>query len=70
MDLGTVAGWLATLLVVLSALGAVVSLVTGPLVGEFAVATVVVVALTAVAVVAAARLGARSRAWLTNGGYW
>jgi hypothetical protein len=70
MDLGTVAGWLATLLVVLSALGAVVSLVTGPLVGEFAVASVVVVALTAVAVVVAARLGARSRTWLTNGGYW
>jgi hypothetical protein len=70
MTLSTVAGWLATLLVVLAALGAVVSLVTGPLLGEFAVPSVLVVVLVAVAVVVAALQGARSRDWLANGGYW
>lgn len=70
MALSTVAGWLATLLVVLAALGAVVSLFTGPLLGEFALPSVIVVVLVVVAVAVAARLGARGRAWLSNGGYW
>ena len=70
MDLSTVAGWLATLLVVLAALGAAVSLVTGPFLGEFGIATVLVVVLVAGAVVVAALQGARSRTWLSNGGYW
>ena len=70
MDLSSVAGWLATLLVVLAALGAAVSLVTGPLLGEFGVATVLVVVLVVAAVVVAALQGARSEAWLSNGGYW
>ena len=70
MALSTVAGWLATLLVVLAALGAVVSLVTGPLLGAFAVPSVIVVLVVAVAVVVGALQGARSREWLSNGGYW
>lgn len=70
MSLWTVAGWLAALLVVLTALGAVVSLLTGPLLGELAVPSIVVILLVVAAVVLAARLGARSRAWLSNGGYW
>ena len=70
MRLSKLSGWLATLLVVLAALGAVVTLVTGPLLGEFAAAAVVVVALVAVAVAVASLRGARSRSWLYNGGYW
>lgn len=70
MVVSTVAGWLATLLVVLAALGAVVTLVTGPLLGEFGVATVLVVVLVAAAVVVVALQGAKSRRWLYNGGYW
>jgi hypothetical protein len=68
--LSKVTGWLAALLVVLAALGALVTLVVGPLLGEFGVATVLVVVLVAAAVVVAALQGARSRAWLSNGGYW
>ena len=70
MALSTVAGWLATLLVVLAALGAVVSLVTGPLIGAFAVPSILVVLVVVVAVVVGALQGARSREWLSNGGYW
>ena len=70
MALSTVAGWLAALFVVVTALGSVVSLLTGPLLGAFAVPSVIVVALVIVSVVLAARLGARSGAWLSNGGYW
>jgi hypothetical protein len=70
MDASTVAGWAATALVVLAGLGAVLTLVTGPLLGEFRVATVVVLVLVATAVVVAALRGARSREWLSNAGYW
>lgn len=70
MALSTAAGWLATLLVVLTALGAVVTLVTGPLLGEFGVPSVLVAVLVATVVVVAAMQGARSREWLSNGGYW
>jgi hypothetical protein len=70
MTLSTVVGWLASLLVVVAALGAVVSLVTGPLLGAFALPTVLVTLLVAVAVAVAALQGARSREWLSNGGYW
>ncbi|MEF8840931.1 MAG: hypothetical protein V5A62_04805 [Haloarculaceae archaeon] len=70
MVVSTVAGWLATLLVVLAALGAVVTLVTGPLLGEFGLATVLVTVLVVAAVVVAALRGARSREWLSNAGYW
>lgn len=67
--LSTVAGWLAALLVVLTALGALVSLVAGPLLGEFAVASVLVVVLVVAAVAAGAARGARSGGWLSTP-YW
>lgn len=69
MTLSTVAGWLAALLVVLTALGALVTLVVGPLLGEFAVASVLVVVLVVAAVAAGAARGARSGGWLSTP-YW
>lgn len=70
MRLSKVSGWLATLLVVVTAFGAVASLATGLILGGFAVATVLVVVLVVAAVAAATGVGARSRRWLSNGGYW
>lgn len=70
MNLARPIGALATLLVVGTAFGAAVSLVTGPVVGDRALAVVVVVALVALSVVGATVLGSRSREWLESGGYW
>ncbi|MFC6941888.1 hypothetical protein ACFQE8_18225 [Salinirubellus sp. GCM10025818] len=67
--ISTVAGWLAALLVVLTALGALVTLVVGPLLGEFAVASVVVLILVVAAVAAGAVRGARAGGWLSTP-YW
>jgi hypothetical protein len=67
--ISTVAGWLAALLVVLTALGALVTLVVGPLLGEFAVASVVVLILVVAAVAAGAVRGAREGGWLSTP-YW
>jgi len=70
MHLSNLVGWLATLLVVVTTLGAAVALVTGSFLGEFALASVVVALVVATAVAVAAVRGARSREWLSNGGYW
>lgn len=70
MDLTRPLGALATLVAVVFVLGSLVSLVTGPVLGGRALASVVVVGLVAVAVVGATILGVRSRQWLANGGYW
>lgn len=67
--LSKITGWLAALLVVLAALGALVTLVVGPLLGEFAIASVIVVALVVLAVAAGAAGGARSGGWLSTP-YW
>lgn len=67
--LSKVTGWLAALLVVLAALGALVTLVLEPLLGEFAIASVIVVALVVLAVGAGAASGARSGGWLSTP-YW
>lgn len=57
--------------VALSVLGAIVSLVTGPLVGSRAAAAIVTTALVVVSVVAAVVVGTRGSAeWLENSGYW
>lgn len=70
MHLSKPVGWLATLLVVVASVGAAVALVTGSFLGEFALASVVVVLVVAAAVAVASVRGARSREWLSNGGYW
>jgi len=70
MHLSKPVGWLATLLVVIAALGAAAALVTGSFLGEFAIASVLVILVVATAVAVAALQGARSREWLSNGGYW
>jgi hypothetical protein len=67
--LSKVTGWLAALLVVLAALGALVTLVVGPLLGEFAVASALVLVLVAAAVAAGAVQGARAGGWLSTP-YW
>jgi len=70
MQLSRLSGWLATLLVVATACGALASLVTGLFLGGPVVATLLVTALVAGAVALASVRGARSRRWLYNGGYW
>jgi hypothetical protein len=63
-------GVVATLAVVLVSLGALLSLATATITGEFAAASVVVLLLAIGAVAAAVRLGSRSPRWLDSGGYW
>ncbi|TSD15737.1 hypothetical protein DP107_00710 [Haloglomus irregulare] len=59
------------LAVALVALGAVVSLVTGPLAGSRAAAAVVTMALVVGSVVGMVVVGTRGSAeWLESGGYW
>jgi glycerol-3-phosphate acyltransferase PlsY len=70
MDLARPLGALATLVAVAFVVGSLVSLVTGPILGYRSLASIVVVALVAVAVVGATVLGLRSREWLASGGYW
>jgi hypothetical protein len=55
-----------------TAVGALVRLVVGPLAGQFQTASGVTVALLVVALLAAVALGARGTGsnWLENGGYW
>ena len=70
MELSRPLGAVATIVAVAFVLGSLVSLVTGPILGTRALASVVVVGLVAVAVLGATVLGVRSRQWLANGGYW
>lgn len=70
MRLSKLSGWLATLLVVATASGAVASLATGLFLDGPVVATLLVVVLVALVVAVASARGARSRRWLYNGGYW
>ena len=70
MDLTRPIGAVATLVAVAFVVGSLVSLVTGPVVGDRALASIVVVGLVAVSVVGATVLGLRSREWLASGGYW
>ncbi len=70
MDLTRSLGAVATLVAVVFVLGSLVSLVTGPVVGDRAPASIVVLALVVVSVLAATVVGLRSREWLANGGYW
>jgi hypothetical protein len=63
---------LAALAVLVTAIGALVRLVIGPLSGQFQLAAAAVVALLVVSLVAMVGLGARGEddEWLANGGYW
>jgi hypothetical protein len=60
----------ATLVAVAFVVGSLVSLVTGPVLGYRSLASIGVLLLLVVAVVAATVLGLRSREWLASGGYW
>jgi MFS-type transporter involved in bile tolerance (Atg22 family) len=72
MDYTRPLGLLCALAVALSVVGALVSLVTGPLLdASVQMRAAIVVALVAVSVLAMVVVGTRgSGEWLANGGYW
>ena len=71
MDYTRPLGVVCGLAVALVAVGAVVSLVTGPLAGSRAAAAVVTMALVVVSVAGMVVVGTRGTAeWLENSGYW
>jgi hypothetical protein len=71
MDLTRPLGVVAGLGVALATVGAVVSLVTGPLAGSRATAAIATMALVVVSVVVMVAVGTRGSAeWLENSGYW
>lgn len=64
-------GVIVGLVVALSVVGALVSLVTGPLAGSRATAAIVTTALVVVSVAAMVVVGTHGSAeWLKNSGYW
>ncbi|WP_254831111.1 hypothetical protein [Haloglomus salinum] len=71
MDWTQPLGFLCALGVGLTVIGALLSLVTGPLAGSRAVAAIATVAVVVVSVVAMVGIGTRfSGEWLANSGYW
>ncbi|WP_255195655.1 hypothetical protein [Halorarius litoreus] len=72
MDWTTPVSLVVALAVAVTAIGALVRLVIGPLTGQFQLAAGAVVVLLVVALLAMVGLGARGEGddWLTNGGYW
>lgn len=70
MGLSRPLGALATLAVALTVIGALVSLVTGPVVGTYALAAIVVLAVVVVSVGAAVALGTGARETSDRAGYW
>ncbi|MFB6206102.1 MAG: hypothetical protein ABEJ05_06210 [Haloglomus sp.] len=71
MDWTRPLGFLCALGIGLTVVGALLSLVTGPLSGTRAAAAVVTVALVVVSVVGMVAVGTRGSAeWVENSGYW
>lgn len=72
MDWTTPVSLVVAVAVAVTAIGALVRLVIGPLTGQYQIAAAAVVALVVVLTVAAVGLGARGQSdhWLENGGYW